>query len=293
MIAKQVNELSLQQIIFLDFLLKDFEFCPLSEALKIALPIVFETHVETQAELKNISQLCKLLHFACRRHLSQQTVAFLIKSVLDEATRLDLKSAKIVVHSICELDTIDDNSVLLLHQALDVIVNNKSKCSYSDFDVILSKLASKFSQKRFYLYHENFLHSATSFIVERQRSFEEGVWIVKKASKFGFVNLKLLGYLAAKAERVPHVLSDCGTLILFSFVGGLSLADYRPNNWNILEPLILKNAFSHIGAVELPWMKFALDLCTLDCWPLKLLDSLFNCDFLSKYLSRGCKLNHD
>lgn len=64
MISKNVNKLTIQQTIFLKFLLTQCPTSPLVEALKIAVPVVFETIVRNQLEKDNPDRVSRAFVFA-------------------------------------------------------------------------------------------------------------------------------------------------------------------------------------------------------------------------------------
>ncbi|KAK9497099.1 hypothetical protein O3M35_004476 [Rhynocoris fuscipes] len=288
-ITKEVNELSLQQIIFFDFLLKDFQSCPLVDALKIALPIVFEANLKLKLDPDSLSHLTDLLHYASRRNLTT-AATYLIDIIMKKRSEIDFKCAKSLVRSLCDLHINDTKHRPLLHQCLDVLVENNLKCTYQDYNTLLSKLVTKFSLKNNFYYHEEFMNSAINFIINNDAGFIEGIWMLRRALKYGHISIELLDYLLQKIEKDFSLIENCSTLILFTIISGLAQADYRPVNWSVFEPLILKNALSHLNQIKLPWMKFARDLAVLDCWSFELFQTIFSDEFLEKNLAREYNL---
>lgn len=81
LVRKNVNQLSLQQIIFLDYLIRQFKNTPLSDALLIALPIVFEVHVTYQLDRENVTQVMDCLQYVSRKNVSDSTVELLVEAL--------------------------------------------------------------------------------------------------------------------------------------------------------------------------------------------------------------------
>ena len=79
-IKNRVNELSLQQIIYLDQILRKMD-SPLGNALQIALPIVFETHLEMQLRTDNISNMVLALEYAVNSRLPEQKIRYIISKL--------------------------------------------------------------------------------------------------------------------------------------------------------------------------------------------------------------------
>lgn len=83
LIRQNVNSLSLQQIIFVEYLIKQFkQTTPLSEALLIALPIVFEVNLEVKIDRDNMSHLCDVLQYVSRKHVSDSCLDMIINAII-------------------------------------------------------------------------------------------------------------------------------------------------------------------------------------------------------------------
>nr|CAD7401538.1 unnamed protein product [Timema poppensis] len=98
LIRHQVNDLSLQQIVFLEFVLKRMKSSSLTDALRIALPLVFEAQLETKIDRSNPSQLAELLYYSVQTRCSDSCIEFLLGALNDLHHELDINSAKNVGH---------------------------------------------------------------------------------------------------------------------------------------------------------------------------------------------------
>nr|CAD7260599.1 unnamed protein product [Timema shepardi] len=87
LIRHQVNDLSLQQIVFLEFVLKRMKSSSLTDALRIALPLVFEAQLETKIDRSNPSQLAELLYYS--GHVSMDLLDYLCERVVENGTLLE------------------------------------------------------------------------------------------------------------------------------------------------------------------------------------------------------------
>lgn len=70
MISKHVNRLSIQQIIFLNYILSKCSSSPLVEGVKIALPIVFETNIRNQLNYENPKAIASAISYGFRSKCS-------------------------------------------------------------------------------------------------------------------------------------------------------------------------------------------------------------------------------
>lgn len=286
LISKQVNDLNLQQITFLDFVMRDFKPTPLVKALKIALPIVFEANLKLKCDYNNVQHLTELLMFASKKAVSESSFNLILSSLLNQRSNIDLKSAKSIVRSLCDTKTTSDHHKLLLHQALDIVTDSIDRCTFHELELLLTKLLNKFLEDFEFFYHEEFVNSCGNFIVDKDCGFEQGIWILKKICRFNHTNLRLLDYMADQLLKEPWQLEQGGANAVITFVNGFSQADYKPQSWEQLKLLVIKCVQQHQDRQELPWLKIALNLCALDCWDFSLMQKLFKEEFLNAHLAR-------
>ncbi|KAF6216894.1 hypothetical protein GE061_001244 [Apolygus lucorum] len=280
-LTKEINNMSLQQLSFFDFLLKEFTSSPIVEALRIALPHVVENNVKTKANKDNLTQLCDLLHYASKRELSTSTINFLVDSIMKKGRNLDLKCSKSIIRSLCDMKAPHGSHGPLLHCAIGVLMDNIHLCSFNELDSLLSKLATAYSPRNSYFYHEVLMETASRFIMGAGCTFEEAVWHLRKLHKLGHVSREFLDYVFQKVEREPALLENCDSTILFTLVGALAHADYRPAAWTTLKLVVVRSTIPHMKNFDLPWVRFARDLCTLQSWPMHLFCRLFGDNYLN------------
>uniref|UniRef100_A0A1B6DKJ2 FAST kinase leucine-rich domain-containing protein n=3 Tax=Clastoptera arizonana TaxID=38151 RepID=A0A1B6DKJ2_9HEMI len=184
LLSKHVNELSLQQITFLDFVMKDFVKTPLVTALKIALPIVFEAHLISTCDLENVIQLGDLLKFVSRRPIHEKCTRHIIEALTEQRKMIDFKLAKSIIRSLCDLKRKVQYDEILLHHSLDVLTDSINDLSFHEIDFVLTQVLSKYTLGYDYFYHEEFLNACSRYIIEKQCSFEHGIWTLKKLCRF-------------------------------------------------------------------------------------------------------------
>lgn len=95
-----------------------------------------------------------------------------------------------------------------------------------------------------------------------------------------------MDYLAAKILRDPNELSTTKPMALLTLVNGLSVASYRPKNFDEIQKIIIDKIRYHQSKTDLPWIKFALELISLDIFVNGLINKLFQREFLDRSLSR-------
>lgn len=183
LISKMINDMSLQQITFLHFLLKELSSCPLVDALKLALPIVFETQVQYKLE-DNLYWQVEFLNYIAKHRLSQETYDFVMSRII---RNIDQISPKIV-----------QNLLLCLyykHYSTEKYIDTISRClqyytnhldyiaDISDVDAILSRMINKYSTDSELFYNEQFIYTIVEFVMKKEESFEVLAYILKKLNR--------------------------------------------------------------------------------------------------------------
>lgn len=183
-LTKEINSLSLQQLLFFDFLLKDCVSSPIVEALRIALPVVIDSNVRLKLDPDNITHSSDLLAYATRRNLSPTTVNFLIEAIWRKRRSIDAKTSRNIIRSLCEIDEPHDSHRPLLHYSINVLISNIRFFTFSDLDLLFSKLATRYSVKNSHYYHEELLDTASRFVINNSEDFKQATWLLRKFLKF-------------------------------------------------------------------------------------------------------------
>lgn len=179
LLRHNVNYLTLNHIMFLDFLLGQYKSSPLVEALKIALPMVFEINLSLKLDKSNLSQLTECLYYASRHKLSDQSVELLIKTLCDYPDEFDARSAKSIIWSITDMNA-DEMFKLPLEKALNDLIVHMDEISFIDLDKTAGKLIVKYSSKHTFYYNETFFDSCVNNIIDHNLGFEEAMILLRK-----------------------------------------------------------------------------------------------------------------
>lgn len=186
MIRTQVNDLSLQQIIFLDFILRQFEqSSPLSEALIIALPIVFESQLRLKTDRENLAHVTDLLHYAVRNRIGESSVNFLLDNIIvmtPDSKNISARTAISLIGSLCELR---QNEMLspLLKRLLQVVTEHSGELEIRDLESILTKLILRYNTRHTYYFDAAFCKAIAEQVIRRDVGFQQALWIMQKFSK--------------------------------------------------------------------------------------------------------------
>lgn len=73
-VSKTINELNINQLVFTSYLIRDAPSSPIVEALKISIPIVFNTNIRSKLNYGNVKSVTDALRFALSTRAPYKTV---------------------------------------------------------------------------------------------------------------------------------------------------------------------------------------------------------------------------
>lgn len=267
-------------------MLKKFDSTPLVEALRIALPILFQINLSTKIDHENIPQLTDFLAFASKNNVNDQCTMNIVSALTIHGTKLTGDHVMSIIWSLAEMRNYQAAYSKLLSNAFFAINRNFEKISFHNQETTLDKMTQRIMNNFPDFYNEQFINSCAINSVEMDVGFKNSIYILKKLNKISFINLDLLDYVSKLVEKDPSHLIDCRFTQLYTFVTGFSTANYCSPNWPIISEYIFQNSTFQSNRNELPWMRFCLELCSLNCFNSDLIEKIFQTDFLEKHLSR-------
>ncbi|XP_063908146.1 uncharacterized protein LOC135126209 [Zophobas morio] len=285
LIRHNVNQLNLQQIIFLEFLLSQAGASPLVEALKIALPMVFEIHLPVKMDYPNPAHLAEYLYFASRNNLSEDSVERIVSALL-EHPEFDVKTARSIVWSVCEMQG-HEMFRPLMKKAIDSLVVHLDDLSFNDMETTLTKLISRFTRKHSYFYNQTFYESCANHVIDKDLGFKQSIYILRKFGRLNFFHQYLLDYMCKKVHENPDVLAKADPVDVYSIAVATSMTDYKPPHWDTVKNIIARSEnVANSDRKEIIWIKFAASLCLLDIFKLDVLNKCLNASFLQQLFSK-------
>lgn len=107
----QINCLSLQEMIFADFLLNQMKpRMELAEAIKAALPVLFEIQLPIQYDPENITEGINLLRFATSRMVSPETVGIIADKLTKQLRQMADDQCKEILRILCNAQNVPDTA---------------------------------------------------------------------------------------------------------------------------------------------------------------------------------------
>lgn len=235
MIKGKVNELGLQQIIFLNFLLKKLNG-PLVNALKIALPIVFESQLKMQLDLDNVEVMRDCLHYATVVRSSPQTVKY-IADRLCNSKSWNPSQACSIIWALGKTRNLGEHGLLpLLDLAISRLGSMVDKCGEKELQRTLAVVGENFSAKNKYWYNEMLSEATAKRVVREKWGFEASFTVGRTFSKMGFVNIEFLDYLSTLIVEAKNL----SAAQAFHLISPFSLANYKPPNFQAMVDALLR-----------------------------------------------------
>lgn len=286
LIRFQINDVTLAHLVFLDVLLKKMEKTPLVEALSIALPMIFQIQLPLKIDRENIRELNDCLTFATRNHVSDQAKTSVVTALTLHGEDLTALEAAYTLRLMCDLKPYNQGYDKLILNCFGVLNKNFHDLYFSTIDSILSKVVDRYSFYNAIYYNEEFMQKCAEFVIKNEMDVQKVLALLKKFNKLSFVNIELLDYLLSKLALDPKMLEDATPGYILTLVGALSTANYVPSEWKIVKKHVLRNPIFENQRVDLPWLKFVLDLLVLDVWRPDLIERIFQPAFLRQYFAR-------
>ncbi|VVC33957.1 Hypothetical protein CINCED_3A003898 [Cinara cedri] len=291
LISKMINEMSLKQITFLHFLLKELSSCPLVDVLTLALPIVFETQIQYKIE-DNVYWQVRFLNYIAKHNLSQESFDFVMSRIIKNIDQLNPKIVKSLLLCLYYKGYSTEKYINVIDKCIHIFINRiELIADTSDIEAILTRMLYKYKEESEVFYNEQFIDALIEYLIEKQESFQNLSYIVKKLNKIGFVHRGLLNYMTC--QLTDHTtLENYKFSVLMSYIVACANANYIPPRFIELKPNILKILSVQKDILKLPWLLLTFDLAVLDCWSQKLLEHVFSRSFLNGFLNRSDNI-HD
>lgn len=235
MLKGKINDLGIQQIIFLNFLLKKLDG-PLVDALKIALPIVFETQLRTQLDLDNVELMRESLHYATVVRSSPQTIMY-IADGLYKSTPWTPSQTCSIIWSLGKVRNLRDRGLLpLLDLALSRAGLAVDQCDEKELERTLAVIGENYSAKQKFWYKEKLCEATAERVVREKWPLEPSYTIGRTFSKMSFINLKFLDHLSSLIVEAKNL----SAIQAFHLISPFSVANYKPPNFQSMMDSLLR-----------------------------------------------------
>lgn len=119
LIRYQINSLSLQEIIFADFLLNRLKpQVEIADAIKAALPVLFEIQLPIQYDPENITEGIELLKFATSKMVAPKTVGVIAHALIKQLRQMEDDQCKEILRILCNVPNLPYTAWKLWHKTV-------------------------------------------------------------------------------------------------------------------------------------------------------------------------------
>ncbi|CAH0395361.1 unnamed protein product [Bemisia tabaci] len=272
LISKQVNHLSIQEIVYIDFLLSHQDKCPLVDALQIALPIVFEVKVEREMDSSNLEYLRECLQYASSKSVSKSCFNFLVSLLSAYDRDIPPKVAASILRSLCAWPEHQKAHAILLLRVMDITAVSAHEFDISAIIGLLSGVLKKAEQ------HEAYRHAIfiDEFIKQMPNVSSRVLWqtaitLFTKLTKVDFSSPSMADFMCRKIEENAEAFLNTGLGAEMKVIHSLSrYSNLKPKSWDAIETMVLDKFRKHLNDDTLYWPKICLYLAILDCWPAEI-----------------------
>ncbi|XP_041969601.1 uncharacterized protein LOC121726347 [Aricia agestis] len=292
MVRCNINQLTAQQIMFLDFLLTQLNGrSHLVDALQLALPLAFQIQLPLELDPQDLPLLREMLVFACRHRLPDRSINNIVTGLLLHDQAISAPMAKSIAWALCQINctaVVYPTRKRLLDMCCEIMVRHVDDLAYEDVLRTLAKFKLRILDKHPEYYQEEFFDAAADFVVQRKLDFDRSLLVARILSRIAHAHLGLAAHLCAAAAGEPGTLTRARPNLLFAFINYLSNNNYIPGSelWKPLKTQMMANPVLDATTPTLPWTKICLELASLNCYVDRALRTVFSEEFLERYLSR-------
>lgn len=284
MITKQVNRLSIQQIIFLNYILMKCPPSPLVEGVKIALPIVFETNIRNQLNYENSKAIASAISYGFRSTCSSdETLEYLVDAALRVKDRFEPGDATNVIISILNTRKSLPKLLELYREMLSIVNTNVLSISFVNLNNIVRQSVLKFVHYRPEYYSHELMKNAIDCVTQKKIDAVQTGLLLKSFNSVAYYCPELIDYMDEYLKNYEDFSCLSTPQPIFAFVTCCSNCLYRPKFWDLYEDKLVSYIDS-IKSPDLPMVRIVTDLIIMRCWPTSLIQYCFQKDFLDKFL---------
>ncbi|XP_038116452.1 uncharacterized protein LOC6046277 [Culex quinquefasciatus] len=286
LLRHQINDVTLDHVVFLDFILKKMDQSPLVEALQLALPMLLQIQISYKMDHENVQQLVELFGFISQHRVSDRCVTNVVSALILHGSNLSGHQAADVLKVLVDFNSFEPLHLKLLENVFGALNGKIEEIGFKMMNYIMKKIVSKNLDKYPMLYNEEFFQRCAQFVVESDVGLLNALYFQKKLNKVAYIHVPLLDYISSMATN----LSIVPTTSILAIVGAFSNANYRPANWDQVKVEIAKH--SSISNPAIPWIRYNLELLSMDIFNDTILKQHLEPAALDKSMARNTVVDY-
>lgn len=189
LISKQANTLTLSDIIYVSFLLEKLGTSPIVTALQLALPVIFESHLNCKLDISEPGQVCDALHYSVQKNLGDEILQKIIDTLIPHVKDLSSKQAMSAVWSLSETRRKLLRVDAIVVPSLQILCNSFDSFPLAHIGTTLSKVAKKYSRTAPYFYNEDLVAKFCQILAtsESEKDVDVILYSLKSISQLVFL----------------------------------------------------------------------------------------------------------
>lgn len=286
LLRHQINDVTLDHIVFLDFILKKMDRSPLVEALQLALPMLLQIQISYKMDHENVQQLVDLIGFASQHRISDRCIMNIVSALTLHGTSMTGSQAADVLKALTNFSALEPAHLKLLDNVFRTLIAKMDDINFKTLDFMMKKIVEKNLDKYPMFYNDAYLKRCAQFVVDHDMGIMNALYLQKKLNKITYLNIPLLDYIGSHAENLS-IVPNSG---IIAIVAAFSNADYRPHNWEFIKSEIAKH--STITNPLIPWIRYNLELLSLGIFNKSVLQHYLDPVLLEKSMNRNTVVDY-
>ncbi|GIX84235.1 helitron_like_N domain-containing protein [Caerostris darwini] len=287
MLSKYLNDLSISQLVFLNFLLMKQKHNSLVDGLRMAIPLVLQVQIEHQIDTENMPEVVNCLQIACKSRLKPAVVQKIVSTLVDKAHTLTPDNAVTVIFALLNLNTPMDGYDKLLNYCFELVAKNLHSLN-KNYTLPLIRITCGKNH-----YHHQFLYAASKRIDKDDWNLKKTWEAMTYFKRLDFCPENVMDHFTSViCKEAASFVSDSLYLPL-NCARILSSTDYCPPH--LAEVLTLlcsckKKIDDLKNSSNLLYTKFLSTLAMLGHFPQNMLPEILNEDYLFSVWSESRKI---
>ncbi|XP_031625241.1 uncharacterized protein LOC116341948 [Contarinia nasturtii] len=303
LIRHEINHISVDMIIYLDYILSQTECrSELQRAIQTALPIVLDLQIPQQIDKHStVKELVSILNYlASHKQMNQNyhKMTDICKLLVDKSEEITPDDAINIIYHLCAIDQFHlTNCIKLMATSIRRIMDQITDIDINNLQKLLNRMvaatANHFSPFQFHMH--SLLKMLTERISQEDLGLPAALALQRTIKNISFQSVPLLKYIG---DKLTSNVASCRTMNsfdVFTIVQAFSNNCYIPkepdsngNVWSdqILPEILANKHLAQIEANNATWMQFTLQLMILGHFNKELISRVLSESYLQAYLNR-------
>ncbi|XP_054713076.1 LOW QUALITY PROTEIN: uncharacterized protein LOC129222588 [Uloborus diversus] len=286
MIGSQLNDMTLNQLTFLNYLLSKQGPNSLVDGLKLALPLVLQVQIDQQLDSDDMNEVVDCLQIACKSRLKPATIQKIVNTILQKTSVLTPDNAVSIIFAFLNLEVPVDGYKEILKSAFDVVSRNVDQLSEKQLTFLIRTCRGQS------FYHSPFLFAATKRVISDRFSLSSTYDIMCNFNRLNFCPSDFKDFFTEMICAESELLRRDISYSPLNCTEFLTASGYQPSR--ILEAFEVlcfcsRQLTTFIEKYPYLYIKFVCSVSTFGYFPHDMLSKVLEEDFLYESWSQSKK----